>query len=125
MDENALSGEVIGAAIEVHRILGPGLLESVYQQALMREMTLRQIPFQAEVAIPARYKGLAFEAGYRMDLLVGNRLIVELKVVDKLLPVHEAQLLSYLRLTNKRLGLLINFNVAVLKNGIKRIANNL
>ena len=125
MDENALSRGVIGAAIEVHRILGPGLLESVYRQALMREMTLRQIPFQAEVAIPARYKGLVFEAGYRMNLLVGNRLIVELKVVDKLLPVHEAQLLSYLRLTNKRLGLLINFNVAVLKNGIKRIANNL
>ncbi len=125
MEENRLSREVIGAAIEVHRVLGSGLLESVYRQSLCRELALRGIPWQAEVVIRAHYKGLDFDAGYRMDLLVEDRLIVELKVVDRLLPVHEAQVLSYLRLTGKRLGLLINFNVAVLKDGIKRIVNNL
>ncbi len=125
MDENRVSRLLIGAAIEVHRILGPGLLESVYRQALVHELELPGVPCRAEVLIPAHYKGLEFTSGYRVDLLVADLLIVELKVVESLLPVHEAQLLSYLRMTGKRLGLLINFNVAVLRNGIKRIVNNL
>jgi len=125
MDENMVSRKIIGAAIEVHRTIGPGLLESVYQQCLMRELTLRGLEFLSQVAIRAEYKGLAFDVDYRMDLVVADRVVVELKVVEKLLPVHEAQLLSYLRLSGKKLGLLINFNVAVLKDGIKRIVHQL
>ncbi len=125
MDENMVSRKIIGAAIEVHRTIGPGLLESVYQQCLMRELSLRGLEFSSQVAIRAEYKGLAFDVDYRMDLVVADRVVVELKVVEKLLPVHEAQLLSYLRLSGKKLGLLINFNVAVLKDGIKRIVHQL
>ncbi len=125
MDENMVSRKIIGAAIEVHRTIGPGLLESVYQQCLMRELSLKGLEFSSQVAIRAEYKGLAFDVDYRMDLVVADRVVVELKVVEKLLPVHEAQLLSYLRLSGKKLGLLINFNVAVLKDGIKRIVHQL
>jgi len=125
MNENDLSKKIIGAAIEVHRYLGPGLLESAYSRCLARELCIQGIGYNSEIAIPLEYKGEKIEAGYRLDFLIDGRVIVELKSVEQLLPIHDAQLLSYLRLTDKKLGLLINFNVAVLKNGIKRIVNNL
>ncbi len=123
MHVNELSGAVIGAAIEVHRHLGPGLLENAYQKCLQRELSLRQIPFVAEHALPVAYKDARVDCGYRLDLWVDRRLIVELKAVEALHPVHEAQLLTYLRLTGNEVGLLINFNVARLKDGIKRMVN--
>ena len=122
-EANRLSNQVIGAAIEVHRILGPGLLESAYEECLCRELLLRGIPFQRQVALPVEYKGVSLECGYRLDLLVGELVVIELKSVDKLEPIHEAQLLTYLRLSNLWLGLLINFNTVLLKNGIKRLVN--
>ena len=123
MDEDRLSGQVIGAAIEVHRLLGPGLLESVYLQSLARELELRGLGVEMQRPVKAMYKGLVFDVAYRVDLIVCGRLVVELKVVEHLLPVHAAQLLSYLRLMNLRLGLLMNFNVPVLKQGVKRVVN--
>ena len=125
MDEGKLSGEVIGAAIEVHRILGPGLLESTYELALEHELRLRGIAVERQKAIKLDYKGVTLGDWFRLDLLVDDWLIVEVKAVDSLQPIHEAQLLTYLRLSGKRLGLLINFNVAVLKTGIRRVANEL
>mgnify|MGYP000209194320 CR=1 FL=1 len=125
MDENSLATEVIGAAIEVHRALGPGLLESAYHECLMHELGLRSLVFEKEVPIALDYKGMVVGVAYRADLLVANKLLVELKSVDKLLPVHKAQLVTYLRLTNRKLGLLINFNVTVLKEGIQRVVFNL
>lgn len=125
MTENEISNQVIGAALEVHKVLGPGLLETVYQQALVREFELRTIPIEREKPNKASYKGLLFDAAYRLDLLVMDKVIVELKVVEQLLPVHDAQLLSYLRLTNRKLGLLINFNSARLRDGIRRVVNGL
>ena len=125
MDENALSGEVIGAAIEVHKYLGPGLLESVYRECLIHELRAKRLRVAREVNLPVSYKGLEFNAAYRVDLVVEDKLIVELKAVDMLLPVFSAQLLSYLRLSGKKLGLLINFNVPQLRDGIKRIVNQL
>jgi len=125
MDENSLATEVIGAAIEVHRALGPGLLESAYHECLVHELELRKLTFEKEVPIVLDYKGVVVGVAYRADLLVGNKLLVELKTVDRLLPVHKAQLVTYLRLTNRKLGLLINFNVTVLKDGIQRVALNL
>jgi GxxExxY protein len=118
---DALARSVIGAAIEVHRTLGPGLLEGVYAKALCIELKLRHIPFAPEAVMPASYKGNSI-GEIRLDLLVGNAHIVELKSVDELAQIHMAQLLSYLRLTGNKLGLLINFNVPVLKNGIRRVA---
>ena len=117
---NALSHVVIGAAIEVHRTLGPGFLESVYEQALCVELELRHIPFDNQVEIGVGYKGRIIGEG-RLDILVANALIVELKAVDALAPIHEAQLLSYLKATGHRLGLLMNFNVPILRNSIRRI----
>jgi GxxExxY protein len=111
---------IIGAAIEVHRELGPGLLESAYQTCMRRELTLRGIPFQHEVQLPVSYKGLQLDCGYRLDLLVQQSVVVEVKCVAKIDPIHEAQLLTYLRLGNWPIGLLINFNVKVLKDGIRR-----
>ena len=125
MDENEISRQVIGAALEVHRALGPGLLESVYRQCLVRELTLRSIPVRVEVPIRACYKGLDFETAYRMDAVVADRVVLELKVVERLQMIHEAQLLSYLRLTGMKLGLLINFHEIMLKSGIKRIVNKI
>ena len=125
MAENEISRQVIGAAIEVHRVLGPGLLESVYQQCMMRELYLQGLDVQIELTLKGKYKGLAFDIDYRMDMLVGSKVVVELKVVDSLLPVHKAQLLSYMKLSDIKLGLFINFNEAVVKNGIKRIVNKL
>jgi GxxExxY protein len=115
--EESLTEQVIGAAMEVHRRLGPGLLESAYQICLARELTLRQIPFRPQVDLPIIYKGVKLDCGYRIDLIVAERLIV-IKSVERILPVHEAQLLTYMRLSNVRVGLLINFNVPVLKDGI-------
>ena len=115
-----LTQAIIGAAIEVHRHLGPGLLESVYEACLCHELELRGIPFRKELPMPVSYKGLELEAGYRIDILVQEVVVVELKAVDELIPVHEAQLLTYLRISGKKVGLLINFNVPVLKDGIIR-----
>ncbi len=118
--EKDLTNKVIGAAIEVHRILGPGLLESAYQICMERESTLRDIPFEHLVKLPLNYKGIDLDAGYVIDLVFDKRVIVELKAVERVIPVHEAQLLTYMRLTGIRVGLLINFNVPVLKDGIYR-----
>ena len=117
---DALAREVIGAAIEVHRILGPGFLESVYEEALCIELQLRGIPFMRQVPIAVGYKGRSV-GGSRLDLLVGEALVVELKTVDAIAPIHTAQALSYLKATGCRLGLLINFNTHVLKDGVKRV----
>lgn len=125
MNENDLSRKIIGAAIEVHRHLGPGLLESAYSRCLARELCIQGIEYSAELPVALDYKGEKIDAGYRLDFLIDGKVIVELKSVDKFLPLHDAQLLSYLRITEKKLGLLINFNVAILKNGVKRIVNNL
>lgn len=119
--ERALTDQVIAAAIEVHRALGPGLLESAYQSCLAKEFDLRSIPFEQEKPLPVAYKGLLVECGYRLDYVVADRLVVELKAVEEIARVHEAQLLTYLRLTGCKVGLLINFNVPLLKNGIKRM----
>ena len=115
-----LTGEIIGAAIEVHRELGPGLLESAYHFCMCRELVLRGISFATEVALPVDYKGVHLDCGYRMDLVVDDKVAVELKSVEKVIPIHEAQLLTYLRLSHVRVGLLINFNVRVLRQGIVR-----
>jgi len=122
VDINKLTGEIIGAAIEVHKVLGPGLLESAYEQCLCRELTLRDIPFERQKELPVEYKGAAVDCGYRLDVVVDNRVIVELKSREKLEPIHEAQILTYLKLTGLKIGLLINFNVPVLKEGVRRFA---
>ncbi len=125
MDEKTLSGEVIGAAIEVHRALGPGLLESAYELALERELQLRGLGVERQKPVFLEYKGTSLGDAFRMDILVSGALVVEIKAVDQILPVHEAQLLTYLRLTGKPLGLLINFNVKTLKAGVRRVVNGL
>jgi GxxExxY protein len=118
-----LSGQVIASAIEVHRHLGPGLLETVYESALSHELKLRDILFKRQVSIPAIYKGVLLEqAAYRLDMLVEDQLIVEVKAVEELSKTHSARLLTYLRLTGYTKGLLLNFNCAVLKDGIKRLS---
>ena len=121
MDINYLTGEIIGAAIEVHKALGPGLLESAYEECLCREFGLRQLHFKRQQAIPVEYKGVKLDCGYRIDFLIEDLVILELKSVDSLQPIHEAQLLTYLKLTGLKVGLLINFNVPVLKQGIRRL----
>jgi len=118
--EKELTDKIIGAAIEVHRVLGPGLLESAYQVCMERESALQKLPFQRLVDLPLKYKGVNLDAGYVIDLIYDKRVIVELKAVERVIPVHEAQLLTYMRLTGIHVGLLINFNVPVLKNGIFR-----
>src|SRR5262245_6080756 len=120
---NILTHDIIGAAIEVHRCLGPGLLESIYLECLCHELRIRQIVFDREVPLPLRYKGLVLDHSYRLDLLVAGCIVVELKSVERLLPIHEAQVLSYLKLKRLPLGLLLNFNVPALRSGIVRIAN--
>jgi GxxExxY protein len=117
---NQLTYDVIGAAIEVHRKLGPGLLESAYRKCLCRELFLKGIRFEYERPLPLEYKGIRLECGYRVDIVVGGLVVVEVKSVEALAPIHDAQLLTYLRVGGWRLGLLINFNVEVLKNGIHR-----
>jgi len=120
---NILTHDVIGSAIEVHRCIGPGLLESIYLECLCHELRMRNIVFDRDVPLPLRYKGLVLDHSYRLDLLVAGCIVVELKSVEKLLPIHEAQLLSYLKLKHLPLGLLLNFNVPTLRSGIVRIAN--
>lgn len=124
MELNYLTGEIIGAAIDVHKAIGPGLLESAYSRCLQAELKLRNIPFEKELSLPIEYKGVQIDAGYKIDFMVGGSVVVELKAVEKLLPVHQAQLLTYLRLSNRKIGLLINFNAPVLKQGIKRFVND-
>lgn len=116
-----ISGEIIGAAMKVHSALGPGLLESAYEACLVHELKKRDVKVISQVALPVNYDGVTIELGYRLDLLVENKVIVELKAVDKVSPVHQAQLLSYMKLSGKKLGLLINFNVMHLRDGIKRV----
>ncbi len=123
LEINQITEQIIGASIEVHRELGPGLLESVYEAALAYELSLRGIAFERQKEQPIRYKGILIEVGYRMDLLVESEVVVELKAIEALLPIHEAQLITYLKLADKRVGLLINFNVPLLKQGIVRLAN--
>jgi len=118
MEFDELSRSVIGCAIEVHRTLGPGLLESTYRQWLAYELSRAQIPFQMEMPLPVRYKDVLLDCGYRIDLLVSADLIVEIKAVEMLLPIHQAQILTYMRLAKIPIGLLINFNVTKLQNGI-------
>jgi GxxExxY protein len=120
---NRITEGIIGAAIEVHKYLGPGLLESAYQAALAYELNERGFKIEQQKSLPLLYKDVKLEAGYRLDFLVNDRVIVEIKSIENFAPIHEAQLLSYLRLANCKLGLLINFNVKLLKLGIKRIVN--
>jgi GxxExxY protein len=115
-----LTEAVIGAAIEVHKTLGPGLLESAYELCLCHELKLRKIEFKRQVEVPITYKGVKLDCGYRLDIVVQNAVIIELKSIEKTLAIHEAQLMSYLRLTAIKTGLLINFNVPLLKDGITR-----
>ena len=122
---NQITDQVIGSAIEVHRALGPGLLEAAYEEFLCRELDLRGLRFQRQCPVPAVYKGLRLDCSYRLDLLVAETVVVEVKTVDVLLPVHEAQLMTYLRLGDWRIGLLINFSERKLINGIRRKANRL
>lgn len=125
MDENALSNKVIGAAIEVHKTIGPGLLEGIYQKCLAYELKLQGFNITTEAPLPVRYKDIEFEDAYRVDLMVEDKLVVELKAVETILPVHMAQLLSYLKMSGLKLGLLVNFNVPKLRDGVKRIVNKL
>ena len=117
---NELTDAIIGAAMEVHRTLGPGLLESTYEMCLCRELNIRGIPFERQVPIPVEYKGIKLDCGYRADIIVDSRILVEIKAIDSLLPVHDAQLLTYLKLGDWKIGLLINFNVELLKHGLRR-----
>ena len=120
MEFDELSGRVIGCAIEVHRHLGPGLLESAYEQSLAQELKINDIAFELQVPQPVKYKGIRLDCGYRLDVLVERTLVIELKSVDEIKGIHEAQLLTYMKLAGLSTGLLINFNVRTLKNGIKR-----
>jgi GxxExxY protein len=119
-----ITEQVIGACIGIHKELGPGLLESAYEECLCHELAQRSIYFERQKSLPVKYKNVLLDCGYKPDLVVEARVILELKTVEQLLPIHEAQLLTYLKLSGLTLGLLINFNVPVLKNGIKRIANH-
>ncbi|MBM2840325.1 MAG: hypothetical protein HW412_853 [Bacteroidetes bacterium] len=122
-DFNDLTNRVIGAAIEVHRELGPGLLESVYEHCLAKELRIRRLRFEQQVQLPVHYKGEMLDKGFFVDMIVEDELLLELKAMEAIAPIHEAQLLSYLRMANKKLGLLINFNVVLLKDGIRRVIN--
>ena len=116
-----LTDRIIGCAIEVHKHLGPGLLEGTYEECLCHELTLNSIPYERQKTLPVVYKGITIAAAYRLDILVDDKIVVELKSVEKLLPVHDAQLLTYLKLTGRRTGLLLNFNCPVLKDGLRRL----
>lgn len=118
---NALTGQIVDAAFAVHSSLGPGLLESVYEACLVHELRLRELPVERQVSLPVHYKGMVVDGGLRIDLRVAGEIIVELKCVDAIQPVHEAQLLSYLKLSGCRVGLLINFHVPLIRDGIKRL----
>ena len=121
MKFDKLSNKIIGCALEVHRNLGPGLLESTYEQCLAYELRTAEIPFSLQYPLPVKYKGIKLDCGYRIDIFVDNSIILELKSVDKILPIHQAQLLTYMKLSKVSIGLLLNFNVEYLKSGIKRM----
>jgi GxxExxY protein len=121
---NQLTEQIIGAAIEVHRQTGPGLMESAYEECLCYELSQLGLRFQRQVHLPVSYKGVKLDCGFKMDLLVEDTVVLELKTVDQLLPIHSAQLLTYLKLSGKKLGLLINFNEPVLTKGLKRLVNH-
>ena len=123
-DLNELTGAIIGAAIEVHRNLGPGLLESAYETCLVWELRQKGLKVEPQVPVPIRYKGLQLDACYRIDLLVEDKIIVELKAIDKIQPIHTAQVLTYLKMTNLKMALILNFNVELMRSGIKRIIND-
>ena len=125
MDINKLSSKIIGAAIEVHKTLGPGLLESAYEECLSHELKLRGVSFERQKSIPISYKGKTLDCGYRLDIVVEGTIILELKSCEKIEPIHKAQVLTYLKLTNLNLGLLLNFNVPYMRDGILRVVNNL
>jgi len=125
MDINELSSKIIGAAIEVHKKLGPGLLESVYEECICYELSLRGISFERQKPLPVVYKGKKLDCGYRLDIVVENAIILELKSCEKIEPIHRAQLLTYLKLSDLNLGLLLNFNTPVMRDGIVRIVNKL
>lgn len=125
MDEDLISGKVIQAAIEVHRGLGPGLLDSAYEECLCHELSLQSLKFLRQVPLPVNYKGVSLDCGYRLDLVAEERVIIELKSVRKLEPIHDAQVLTYLKMTGLKLGLLLNFNVSLMRDGIRRIVNGL
>jgi GxxExxY protein len=122
-DLDRLTESVIGAAIEVHRVIGPGLLESAYEECLAYELAQRGLKFERQKPLPVRYKTVRLDCGYKLDLLIERQLVIEIKAVETLLPIHEAQLLSYLRMLDLRVGLLLNFHSSVLKKGLKRIVN--
>jgi GxxExxY protein len=124
MELNEITSQIIAAAMKVHSAIGPGLLESVYTTCLRHELQRSGLQVQSQVNVPVLYEGIRLESGYRIDLLVEDKVIVELKCVEKILPIHKAQLLTYLRLANKPLGLLLNFNVVHMRDGISRILNN-
>jgi GxxExxY protein len=121
--ENQLTEKIIGCAIEVHKALGPGLLESAYEECFCYELNQQGLSFNRQVPLPVVYKGIKLDCGYRIDVLVNEIIVVELKTVEKLLPIHDAQLLTYLKLYKRPIGLLMNFNVPTLKSGIKRLVN--
>ena len=125
MDINNLSSTIIGAAIEVHKTLGPGLLESAYEECLCHELSLRGVSFERQKPLPVEYKGTKLDCGYRLDIIVENTIILELKSCGKIEQIHKAQLLTYLKLSGLHLGLLLNFNVPVMRDGIIRIVNEL
>ena len=125
LDINKTTESIIGAAIEVHRHLGPGLLESAYEECLCEELRLLKILFKRQIALPVTYKSKKLDIGYRIDLLVKDEVVVELKTVESILPIHEAQTLTYMRLGGWQVGLILNFNVTILKNGIKRLVHKL
>ena len=125
LDVNKTTESIIGAAIEVHRHLGPGLLESAYEECLCEELLLRKIPFKRQIVLPVTYKSKTLDIGYRVDLLVNDEVIVELKTVESILPIHEAQTLTHMRLGGWQVGLILNFHVTFLKNGIKRLVHKL
>lgn len=125
MDINQLSSKIIGAAIEVHKHLGPGLLESAYEECLCHELGIREIKFDRQKPLPIEYKGQKLDCGYRLDILVEDKIVLELKSCEKVEPIHKAQLLTYLKLSGLNLGLLLNFNTEIMKNGIVRVVNEL
>lgn len=125
MDINELSSKIIGAAIEVHKTLGPGLLESAYEESLCHEFGLRGLSNERQKSLPVTYKGVELDCGYRLDIVVENTIILELKSCERIESIHEAQLLTYLRLSGLHLGLILNFNVPVMRDGIVRIVNKL
>ena len=123
METNEITGQIVDAAMKVHTVLGPGLLESAYEACLAYELRKRGLKVHTQVELPIEYDGIRLDVGYRIDLFVEDKIIVELKAVSEIQPIHEAQLLSYLKLSKKKIGLLINFHVLRLKDGIQRIAN--